>query len=153
MNNKTNEQQSLLSLTSGCGWDVFLTLSFTGKRTMTEASKTLRQLIIHLERKCFGRSDKRLVRFPVIEHTSEATHFHILLCKPDDKSHDYFRGLVVEKWKRLTGCGWANLRVKEQKFYQEISDSKEDRKRVTDYITKYVDSSYETVDFENTITI
>jgi len=148
---KTKQQTELLKLVGDINWDLFVTLTFSSKRTMAEASKVLRMFFISVERASFGKQANtlRIVRFPVIEHTAEATHFHILMIKPVDKNYAEFRNLLAHKWRKLSGTGKANLTANGE-WYQPINDTYEDRTKVINYTTKYVNSDYETVDFQNT---
>ena len=147
----TRQQLELLNLTDEVNWDLFVTLTFNSQRTMLQASKTLSSFFRHVERACFGRQANamRLIRLPVIEHSAEATHFHIVMIKPADKKYAEFRDLLSKKWKKLSGAGWSNLRANGE-WYKPIKATTEDREKTINYITKYVNSSFETVDFENT---
>lgn len=148
---KTKQQYELLNLAGNIEWDLFVTLTFNSKRTMLQASKTLSAFFINVERASFGKqaNTMRISRFPVIEHTAEATHFHILMIKPTDKKYAEFKDLLSKKWKRLSGTGWSNLRINGE-WYKPIKDTDEDREKVINYTTKFVNTNYETVDFENT---
>lgn len=140
-------------------WDVFITLTFSNKLTNEQVRRTLHRYFMHIERACFGRQAKvqKLFRAPVIEETAEATHVHILMIKPHDRKHSWFRDLLRSKWCGLNGVGKANLRKgnldERGKWYQLITNTDVDRDKVIAYITKYVPKDYSTVDFENTVTM
>jgi len=151
----TNEQNVLVEMTGSIKWNLFVTLSFTSKRKAFDASKTLSVFMKHLERACFGRqaSTKKVSRFAVLEHSESASHYHIVMIKPEDKSEDDFRRLMAKHWRKLNGTGSANTCVKKgnKKWYIPIKQSSEDMLKVQNYITKDVANNYETVDYINTV--
>lgn len=154
---KTRQQLELRKIIGSTKWDLFVTLTFRNKMTEDQISKSLKMFFISVERSCFGRQkEKRVCRLPTIEHSSEASHVHLLVKKPDNYTHAKFKDLLINKWKKVRNSGASNLqkRMKSQgkSWYEVIAESNDDRRKVADYITKYVPDDYSTVDFENTIT-
>ena len=156
MFDKTKQQQKMMEMASNDKWDLFVTLSFTTIKTQDQVTKSLKLFFISVERTCFGRqaTNKLIHRLPVIEHTSEATHIHLLIIKPYDKKFSEFRDVLMTKWKKVSGSGWSNLRKKDggSTWYMAITDTNEDRENVINYITKHIPHDYKTVDFENVMT-
>ena len=150
---KTEQQCGILQLASTTPWDLFVTLTFTSRRTQEQVTKALKAYFISLERTCFGRQSRynNINRLPVIEHTAEATHVHIVMEKPDDHKHTHFRDLLLNKWLKIKGAGKANLRksVEGKSWYEPITNTDEDREKVINYITKHVDRDFSTIDIEN----
>lgn len=149
-----NKQQILIDkLANNKEWDLFVTLTFSKKYDDEYISKTLRQFFICVERSCFGRKakSKRIYRLPTIEHTFEASHLHVMIKKPENYKYDEFRDLLIKKWMKMYGCGRANLNKKNshKKWYLKINDSKKDRKKVLNYITKNVDKNFNGLDINN----
>ena len=151
---QTQQQRLLGELTNQTNWDIFLTLTFPWsnyKKTHDDVTPILNKFLWHLERECYGRQAKhnKLQRYPVLEYSaSEGSHIHLLMVKPDDKSHSQFKEIVRNKWLRLDGTGKANMSTG-SKFYQSIDDTEADRKKVADYLNKAVESNYETVIFQS----
>jgi len=85
-----------------------------------------------LERKCFGRNklNKHISRVPVLEHSEQASHFHVILIKPAGLSDNDFQRRVRYCWTKLKGTGVANLQLrgngKEAAWYLPIHRSPED---------------------------
>ena len=154
---KTQQQVQLSKMTGTVNWDAFVTLTFVGKMTPAAVTKAIKTFCVSVERACFGRKkQKRLLRVPIIEQTAEATHVHLLVKKPSDRKHNWFRKLLADKWRKIRSSGWANLRKKHEEgkssWYAVIADTKQDRDNVAGYITKYVPHDYSSVDIENIVT-
>lgn len=148
MTNKT-EQQELLQQIHQSNYDTFITLTFKWsalKKNADTVTPVLNALFRHVERQCYGRQadSNKIARLITLEYTaSEGSHLHIALRKPLDKTHEQFKTIVQEKWKRLSGTGKSNLN--NDKWYQQITDTDEDRKSVISYITKDTDAKYSNV--------
>ena len=151
MNDKTEQQEELQQIHKG-DFDTFITLTFpwsAWKRTADSVTSVLSALFKHIERQCFGRQagSNKIARLITLEYTaSEGSHLHIALKKPSDKTHEQFKTIIRNKWKRLNGTGKANLN--NSAWYQEITDTDEDRETVVSYITKDTDSKYSNVIFD-----
>lgn len=150
---KTKQQNLLYEIARNTNWDVLLTLTFpwvAHRKTQDKITSTINSFFKHVENKCYGRQaiNSPVQRFIVLEYSvSEGSHLHLLLVKPEDKTHDEFRSILREKWQRLDGTGKQNMANK-SKFYLPITDSQEDQKNVIDYINKSVEGNYETVLFQ-----
>ena len=150
---KTEQQVLLHNMTKNTHWDVFLTLTFpwkAHKKTHDEVAPTINSFFRNVENKCYGRQalNNPIQRFITLEYSvSEGTHLHLLLAKPEDKNHQEFRDLLRDKWQRLDGTGKQNM-SNNSSFYRPIIDTDEDRKYVSDYGSKAVSDSYETVIFQ-----
>jgi len=150
---KTQQQILINEMTKATNWDVFLTLTFpwrAHKKTHDEVASTINALFRNVENKCYVRQalNNPIQRFITLEYSvSEGIHLHLLLVKPEDKSHQEFRNILRDKWQRLDGTGKQNM-SNNSSFYQPIIDTDENRKYVSDYASKAVSNSYETVLFQ-----
>ncbi len=128
-------------------WDVFVTLTFKHKVTPKVASKTLHHFFNHLSRKC---KTKEIKRVPVLEHTANASHYHMTLSKPNNLTNADFQRLIRDCWTKLKGTGVSNLLLrnngKESSWYEEIGNTKEDIENVIGYMTKTIGNGNETLD-------
>lgn len=151
----TEQQGEIAALAGSTEWNLLVTLTFTSARTQEQVTKALNAYFISIERRCFGRraSYERLKRLPVIEHTAEAIHVHIVMVKPENWKHKKFRDLLLAKWLKINGAGQSNLRKTDdgKSWYESIANTAEDRKKVVEYITKDVANDYSSVDFENIV--
>jgi len=149
----TDQQDGILKLASNTKWNLFITLTFTSTRTQEQVTKALKVFFLAIDRTCFGRQDgyKHVKTFPIIEHTAEATHVHIVMVKPEHYKYAKFRDVLIKKWQKIKGAGQANLQKSdsEKSWYEQIVDTAPDRKQVISYMSKQVSKDYSSVDFEN----
>jgi hypothetical protein len=152
MNNKTEQQLAIKEMLDNTKWDILVTLTFpwsAKKKTSDDITPTINAYFRHVETKCFGRKAKSnsILRFPVLEYsTSEGSHLHILMTKPSNKSHDEFKKILREKWKRMIGTGKQNF-SKKNEWYKPIINTDEDREKVSYYISKDITEKYDTALF------
>jgi len=152
MNNKTKEQITINEMLKNTKWNAFVTLTFPWsirKKSSDDVTPLLTAYFKHLETKCFGRkaADNPIQRFPVLEYSlSEGSHLHILMVKPLNKSHEDFKEILRDKWKRLSGTGKQNF-SRDKEWYKVINDTDEDRENVGYYITKDITEKYDTALF------
>jgi len=149
----TAEQDELLNLASGNKWDLLVTLTFSSTRTQEQVTKALKAYFVSIDRSCLGKGARYtcIKRLPVIEHTAEATHVHIVIVKPARWSNQDFRQLLSTKWLKIRGAGKSNLQKmnRDKSWYEPIGDTDTDRRNVIGYITKYVSKDFSSVDIEN----
>jgi len=128
-------------------WDLFVCLSFRNKVAEKVASKTLNQFFKHLSRKC---KTKEIKRVPVLEHTESASHYHIVLNKPENLGDDDFKRAIRDCWTSLKGTGISNLLLrnngKKRYWYEVIENTKNDVERVMGYMTKTLGDKNEGLD-------
>jgi len=144
---KTPEQIELRKMVDS-DFNIFITLGWPGtyRRDPLAVTPDVIEFFKHVESKCFGRKSKKISRLITLEYTEkDATHIHMVLKKPDDKSHEEFRKIVKNKWQKLKETGNRNMAEKSKYWFQEIRNTEDDLNAVTDYITKCVKSDYSTV--------
>ena len=143
------KQQELLQEMNPNNYDTFITLGFPSesKRSPDAVTSVVMTWFKHLERKCYGRSapNNKISRLITLEHSANGTHLHIALKKPNHKSHEDFKNIVRQKWQQLRTSG--NQNMNNEKWYQAITDTNEDRLRINNYMTKDV-NNYTTVLFD-----
>jgi len=136
-------------------FDRFVTLTFMKQQQPLAANRTLKEFFNRVERKCFGRRHKRknITRLPVLEHTANASHFHVALKKPSNWSDDDFKRLLRDQWSKLKGTGFTNLLLrnngKDSSWYEKILDADEDKQRVVGYMAKGLDRNFSTLGIDN----
>ena len=143
-------QEQMIAWVGNRRWDSFVTLTFRNKVSSKVASKTLNQFFKHLGRTCLGKSKQDIKRVPVLEHTASASHYHIVLNKPENWTDEGFKREMRDCWSKLKGTGICNLVLrnngKESSWYEEIGNTKEDIERVVGYMTKTVGDNNEALD-------
>jgi len=149
------QQKGLIEWFYKKNFDRFVTLTFTKKQEVETANKTLKEFFNRLEKKCFGRQYKNMsiCRLPVLEHTANSSHFHVVLKKPNNWTDENFKRLLREQWSKLKGTGFTNLLLrnngKDSSWYENILGTDEDKKRVVGYMTKGLDKNFSTLDIDN----
>jgi len=150
------QQKELKEWLHKIDFDRFVTLTFINQQHTAVANRTLSEFFKRIERKCFGRSKYKIInisRLPVLEHTENASHFHVALKKPSNWSDDDFKRLLKVQWSKLKGTGFTNLLLrnngKESSWYETIVDTNDDKQRVIGYMAKRLDSNFSTLDIDN----
>jgi hypothetical protein len=154
---KTDQQILIKELLNNTEFDLFVTLTFPWskhRKTHDDIAPTLNAFFRHVETKCFGRQSKKISRFPVIEYSKkeDATHIHVLMMKPENKTHLEFRCILRSKWVRLDGTGKSNMGNQPDKhgksWYEVIGSSQKDSCRVEFYTSKDIEANYDTAIFQ-----
>ncbi len=150
---RPEHQQEIVDWIGDRKWDLFITLTFYNKVTDNVANKTLKTFLTHLSRKCYGRQKKRVECFAVLEHTANASHFHLTMNQPKHWCDVDFKKAVRKCWMKLKGTGVNNLLLKnngkDKSWFEYINDTKEDVAQVIGYMTKHVNKNCDTLAINN----